>query len=111
MPHKNKRPSARRQEPQTHYIGAGEIQIRSESSVRIKKHARTILGYQHPRRWQGDRIEIVLKELYPGGVPSPDQLSNAELVLAVQNRMRELGIKPLPSSDSILRAADRKKRS
>jgi hypothetical protein len=53
-----------------------------------------------------ERARRALDELYPNGVP--DQISNAELVSAVEAQIRKSGERPV-SRDTILRAAGRLK--
>jgi hypothetical protein len=97
--------------PQKHVIGPGEIQMHAETSLAVKskqldQHGR-LLADQH-KRWQADAVARILRECFPpdGVVPSHDKLSDADLIL----RVLGASAKPLPSPDTILRAAGRKPR-
>jgi hypothetical protein len=98
--------------PKEEVIGPKEkIRLEGRSGLRMKEKTTIFLGdLPQAPRWQGDRIEPVLKILYPGGTPSREELPDAELCVAVQSYMSDNNLKPLPSSDSILRTAGRKKR-
>jgi hypothetical protein len=80
-------------------IGAGEIQWGRE------------LANQH-KRWQGDKVKESLRTLFPptGTVPPRDDLSDPDLIQKVLSFLKEHGVHPLPSPDTILREAGRKTR-
>jgi hypothetical protein len=103
-----------------HVVGEGEIRMHAESGMggAITGPARIVFGEEHQRRWQGDDVGRALSALFPDGVPSRDQLSDADLVDKVRSYMREQideyrssggrpACKPLPHPDTILRAAGR----
>ena len=52
------------------------------------------------------RATNTLRALYPGGIPRPDEVSNVELIKAVDMEMRAKGLEPV-GGDTILRAAGR----
>jgi hypothetical protein len=54
------------------------------------------------------RARLVLDALYPSGVPSVAQLTNKELLKAVADKCKELGLK-CPERTTILRATGRRK--
>jgi hypothetical protein len=56
-----------------------------------------------------DNALEALRDLYPGGIPSPGDLPNKRLVDAVNDWLRKRDKKPA-SQDSILRAAERRRR-
>ena len=74
-----------------HVIGPGEIRFEAAGGVVVDPRGRAthFIGDPHPKRWQGDRIEIALRALYFGDIPARAQLPNSDLVLAVQNYMRD----------------------
>jgi hypothetical protein len=114
MPNKNKRPPARRQAPvRTEVIGPSEIALKGEGTLTTHRRIRAvhIIGEDgHQRRWQGDAVDLALQQLYSGH-PSRDQLSDTDLVFAVQRHMRDHKMAdPLPSKDTILRQAGRRPR-
>ena len=85
--------------PRVDVIGAGEIHWGRE------------LAHQH-KRWQGDKVTEALRTLLSptGAAPPRDELSNADLIQKVLSFLKEHGVHPLPSTDTILRAAGRKTR-
>jgi hypothetical protein len=55
-----------------------------------------------------ENAEMVLKMLYPDGVPSQREVKNPKLIAAVERKLRDEKLPPV-SPDTILRAAGRRK--
>jgi hypothetical protein len=101
----DKRRPAQQQErpPQTHCIGA-RLEGRGDPLVVPSKlfdqYGRPLSD--EPKRRQRGLVDIVLKERFPEGIPSPDRLSNTELFSEVLNYMREKGMpKSFPSETTV----------
>jgi hypothetical protein len=97
--------------PRVDAIGPDEIAWWGEShlSMRTKQFdpQGRLLFDQH-KRWQADSVTKILRQLFQldGVVPPRDQLADSHLIHMVYSS----STKPLPSADTILRAAGRKPR-
>jgi hypothetical protein len=78
----------------------------SEDTSRGEELPLVAAGRKRPVR---ELADYAIKQIFPAGVPSKDEVPHDELVQRVTNFLKEAGHRHLPGKDTILRAAGRRK--